>query len=120
MCTCETIHLTSQSQQTIYRPDGGSPRVLFQLVPEPKTVKNRLHLDVRVGAENIEKEVERLTARQRDVFLAITLNQVPIDVLAERLNTTRGALYKTLHDARHNLRTALAARGLGIAGEERS
>jgi RNA polymerase sigma-70 factor (ECF subfamily) len=37
---------------------------------------------------------------------------VPIDVLAERLETTRGALYKTLHDARKRLRAALAARGL--------
>ncbi|WP_072806844.1 VOC family protein [Rhodococcoides yunnanense] len=27
----------------------GSPRVLFQLVPESKTVKNRLHFDIRVG-----------------------------------------------------------------------
>ncbi|TVT22545.1 VOC family protein [Amycolatopsis acidiphila] len=36
-------------------------RVLFQLVPEPKTVKNRVHLDVRVG-ERREAEVERLTA----------------------------------------------------------
>ncbi len=37
-------------------------RVLFQQVPEPKTVKNRLHFDLRVGAENIEAEFERLTA----------------------------------------------------------
>ena len=37
-------------------------RVLFQQVPEPKTVKNRLHFDVRVGAENVEAEFERLTA----------------------------------------------------------
>jgi RNA polymerase sigma-70 factor (ECF subfamily) len=37
---------------------------------------------------------------------------VPIDVLAERLQTTRGALYKTLHDARRRLRSCLAARGL--------
>ena len=36
----------------------------------------------------------------------------PIDVLAERLNTTRGALYKTLHDARRKLRRCLAADGL--------
>ena len=43
----------------------------------------------------------------------MTLGDVPIDVLAERLNTTRGALYKTIHDARRKLRTALAARGLG-------
>jgi RNA polymerase sigma-70 factor (ECF subfamily) len=37
---------------------------------------------------------------------------VPIDVLAERLGTTRGALYKTLHDARARLRADLAERGL--------
>jgi hypothetical protein len=43
-------------------PDPGRPRVLFQLVPEAKTVKNRLHLDVRVGAERREAEVERLLA----------------------------------------------------------
>jgi RNA polymerase sigma-70 factor (ECF subfamily) len=45
------------------------------------------------------------------VLVAITLNGVPIDVLAERLNTTRGALYKTLHDARRKLRSRLAAGG---------
>jgi RNA polymerase sigma-70 factor, ECF subfamily len=46
---------------------------------------------------------------------------VPIDVLAEPLNTTRGALYKTLHDARQKLRGGLAARGLSVGdhGEER-
>ena len=41
-------------------PDPGRPRVLFQLVPEPKTVKNRVHLDIRVGAERREAEVARL------------------------------------------------------------
>ncbi|MFD9944642.1 VOC family protein [Nonomuraea sp. NPDC059023] len=41
----------------------GHPRVLFQLVPESKTVKNRVHLDVQVGQDNVEAEVERLTAR---------------------------------------------------------
>jgi RNA polymerase sigma-70 factor (ECF subfamily) len=53
-----------------------------------------------------------LTPRQRKVLVAVTLNDVPIDVLAERMNTTRGALYKTIHDARGKLRAALAARGL--------
>jgi RNA polymerase sigma-70 factor (ECF subfamily) len=61
----------------------------------------------------LREEVERLTDRQRQVFAAIALNGVPIDVLAERLHTTRGALYKTLHDTRRKLRAALAARGLG-------
>jgi RNA polymerase sigma-70 factor, ECF subfamily len=54
---------------------------------------------------------EELSAHQREVLVAITLNGVPIDVLAERLNTTRGALYKTLHDARKKLRRRLAADG---------
>jgi RNA polymerase sigma-70 factor (ECF subfamily) len=53
-----------------------------------------------------------LTPHQRDVLVALTLNDVPIDVLAERRGTTRGALYKTLHDARRRLRRALADRGM--------
>jgi RNA polymerase sigma-70 factor, ECF subfamily len=56
-----------------------------------------------------------LTAHQRRVFVALALNEVPIDVLAERLNTNRGALYKTLHDARRKLRRELAAAGLVFA-----
>lgn len=54
---------------------------------------------------------ETLTPHQRAVLIAITLNDVPIDVLAERLSTTRGALYKTLHDARTKIRTRLTADG---------
>jgi RNA polymerase sigma-70 factor (ECF subfamily) len=52
-----------------------------------------------------------LTDHQRDVFSALALNDVPIDVLADRLGTTRGALYKTLHDARRKLRARLVAAG---------
>lgn len=48
-----------------------------------------------------------LSPHQREVLLAIAVNGVPIDVLAERLNTTRGALYKTVHDARKKLRGQL-------------
>ncbi|HEY4604457.1 MAG TPA: VOC family protein [Blastococcus sp.] len=44
----------------ITSPDAGRPRMLFQRVPEPKTVKNRLHLDVRVGPERRETEIARL------------------------------------------------------------
>jgi RNA polymerase sigma-70 factor (ECF subfamily) len=58
-----------------------------------------------------------LTPHQREVLVATTLNGVPIDVLAERLNTTRGALYKTLHDARQKLRAHLTARGMVIDEE---
>jgi RNA polymerase sigma-70 factor (ECF subfamily) len=57
---------------------------------------------------------EILTPHQRNVLVALALNGVPIDVLADRLNTTRGALYKTLHDARRKLRKHLDARGLAV------
>lgn len=48
-----------------------------------------------------------LTRHQREILVAVVLDDVPIDVLAERLQTTRGAIYKTLHDARRNLRAHL-------------
>jgi RNA polymerase sigma-70 factor (ECF subfamily) len=59
-----------------------------------------------------------LTSHQRAVLVAITLQDVPIDVLAERLGTTRGALYKTLHDARRKLRAQLALQGLRLDDSE--
>ena len=55
-----------------------------------------------------------LTPHQRRVLVALALNGVPIDVLAERLETTRGALYKTLHDARRKLRDHLDELGLPL------
>jgi RNA polymerase sigma-70 factor (ECF subfamily) len=57
---------------------------------------------------------ETLTSHQRRVLIALAVNGVPIDVLAERLNTNRGALYKTLHDARRKLRRHLEERGLAL------
>lgn len=55
-----------------------------------------------------------LTPHQRNVLLALALNGVPIDVLSERLSTTRGALYKTLHDARRKLRADLESKGFEL------
>ncbi|HEX5608864.1 MAG TPA: sigma-70 family RNA polymerase sigma factor [Solirubrobacterales bacterium] len=69
----------------------------------------------------LREEIERcLSPRQREVLVAVTLNDVPIDVLAERLGATRGALYKSLHDARRKLRAAVAERGFdpGANGKE--
>lgn len=55
---------------------------------------------------------EALTQRQRETLVAVAINGVPIEVVAERLGTTRGAVYKVLHDARSRLRAYLAERGL--------
>lgn len=57
---------------------------------------------------------DALTPHQRQVLVALAIDGVPIDVLAERLGTTRGALYKTLHDARHKLRTTLKDKDFSI------
>ena len=55
--------------------------------------------------------VSELTPHQRRVVLALLVEDVPVDVLADRLGSTRNALYKTLHDARRRLRAALTDSG---------
>jgi RNA polymerase sigma-70 factor (ECF subfamily) len=54
---------------------------------------------------------EDLTQRQRQVFVAIVLQGVPLDALVVQLGSNRNAIYKTLFDARRKLRAALAANG---------
>ena len=50
---------------------------------------------------------EELTAHQREVLVALAIQGVSTRDLARRLDTTPGALYKTLHDARRKLRAGL-------------
>jgi RNA polymerase sigma-70 factor, ECF subfamily len=61
-----------------------------------------------------EAIASELSERQREVLLAVAVNGVPIDVLAERMSTTRGALYKTIHDARRKLRARLEEIGADL------
>jgi hypothetical protein len=57
-------------RSAVVDPDGHGPRFFLQRVPEPKTVKNRLHVDLQVGAglpsdqrpARVTDEVERLVA----------------------------------------------------------
>jgi RNA polymerase sigma-70 factor, ECF subfamily len=71
------------------------------LEPDEQAEQSELLRAVQTGINEV------LTPHQRRVLVALALNGVPIDVLAERLSTTRGALYKTLHDARRKLREHL-------------
>jgi RNA polymerase sigma-70 factor, ECF subfamily len=85
-----------------------------ELWPEPRDagLSAQERLEERELLDALRDAIaEHLTPNQREVFTALALNGVPIDVLAERRETTRGALYKTLHDARRKLRAALAAAG---------
>ena len=54
---------------------------------------------------------DELTRRQRQIFVALVLNGVPLDALVTELGTNRNAIYKTLFDARRKLRAALVANG---------
>jgi RNA polymerase sigma-70 factor, ECF subfamily len=69
------------------------------------------YADALEVAAALREGIAALTPHQRDVLTALVLNDVPVDVLADRLGTTRGALYKTLHDARRRLRGRLAEQG---------
>jgi RNA polymerase sigma-70 factor, ECF subfamily len=54
---------------------------------------------------------QELTPRQREVFVAVALNNTEIDVVAGQLQSSRGAVYKVLHDARTKLRRRLEREG---------
>ena len=79
---------------------------------------DRLGLDPERHAEaaGILAEVRRvvddeLTAHQRRVFIAIVVDQIPLDALAAELGLRRNAVYKVIFDARRKIRRALAANG---------
>jgi len=78
------------------------------LEPDAEAEQGELLDVVRQGID------EALTPHQRRVLLALAVDGVPIDVLADRLGTTRGALYKALHDARTKLRTHVETAGLTL------
>jgi len=83
----------------------------WALVPDVGTLPQQ-HVEGAEVLAAIHSGIAALTPHQRDVLVAVAINDVPIDVLAERLGTTRGALYKTLHDARRRLRLHLTGLGL--------
>lgn len=55
---------------------------------------------------------EELTSRQRAIMMAVNVQGVPLDVVAERMGTSRNALYKMMHDARLKLKHRLEREGL--------
>lgn len=68
--------------------------------------------EARDFSDALSDAIDRvLTLHQRRVVIALLVDEVPIDVLADRLGTTRNALYKTVHDARRRLRRHLMSGG---------
>ncbi len=99
-----------QEREQSIEPEDWEQIGCRRLAPDDRAAEGELLAAVRHAI------AEDLSAHQREILVAITLNGVPIDVLAERLETTRGALYKTLHDARGKLRRRLAADGFDLSG----
>jgi RNA polymerase sigma-70 factor (ECF subfamily) len=104
-----------QGREVPLEPESWSLFASATLEPDEQAEQSELLAVLQAAIEEV------LTAHQRRVLVGLALNGVPIDVLAERLNTSRGALYKTLHDARRKLRKHLEDAGLALdawLGEE--
>ena len=104
-----------QGSEVPLEPESWSLFASSTLKPDEQAEQSELLSVLQRAIEDV------LTPHQRRVLVALALNGVPIDVLAERLSTSRGALYKTLHDARRKLRKHLEASGLALdawLGEE--
>lgn len=101
-----------QGREVPIEPEHWSLIASRGVSPSGEAESNELLASISAAIES------ELTAHQREVLVAVALNDVPIDVLAERLNTTRGALYKTIHDARKKLRSHLAEAGLRFEEDE--
>jgi RNA polymerase sigma-70 factor, ECF subfamily len=76
-------------------------------------------LDRRDQLSALSAAIGELSDRQREVFVAVALNELPIDVVALELGSNRNAIYKNLFDARRNLRARLAESGHPVLDEGR-
>ena len=104
-----------QGREVPLEPETWSLFTSAEIEPEEEVEQSELLRTLQQAIAHV------LTPHQRSVLVALALNGVPIDVLAERLGTNRGALYKTLHDARRKLRKHLKEQGLSVdalLGEE--
>jgi len=99
-----------QGREVPIEPESWAVFASNSLLPDQQVEQGELLAALQEAIEDI------LTPHQRQVLVALALNGVPIDVLAERLGTTRGALYKSLHDARRKLRRQLGESGFALDG----
>jgi RNA polymerase sigma-70 factor (ECF subfamily) len=94
-----------QARDVLPRPESGGRFFAARLTPDAEVGQGQPPEALRLAL------AEALTPHQREVLVALALDGVPIDVLAERLDSNRGALYATLQGARRALRARLTASG---------
>jgi RNA polymerase sigma-70 factor (ECF subfamily) len=90
-------------------------------IPEPisRLGDPLIHVEAAALSDALQRCItECLTPHQQRILIAVAVEGIPIDVIADRLHTTRNTVYKTLHDARKRLREALTAQGYIQTAEE--
>ena len=101
------------------RHPPSTQELAFDQVPDALAPKPGEQAERRELIATLTKAIHKdLTPRQREVFVAIALNEVSIDVLALELDSNRNAIYKNLFDARRKLRASLAAAGHPLTEQE--
>lgn len=84
----------------------------WERLPDPIPLLPEHRAELREVLTALRRAIdEDLTAHQRRVFVAVALNEVPMDAFAREIGSNRNAVYKTLFDARRRLRASLAAAG---------
>jgi RNA polymerase sigma-70 factor (ECF subfamily) len=99
------------------RQRPSSQDLTWEQLPDTLAPRPGEELERRQQLATLSAAIGELSDRQRTVFVAIALNDVPIDVLAVQLDSNRNAIYKNLFDARRSLRAALAACGHPVEGD---
>ena len=89
--------------------------IAWEELADPVALRPEERLEQRAQLEALRQAIGELTDRQREVFVAVALNEVPIDVVALKLGTNRNAVYKNLFDARRRLRARMAAAGQPVS-----
>jgi RNA polymerase sigma factor (sigma-70 family) len=84
----------------------------WERLPARVGIEPESHAESRDLMDAVHRAVdEKLTAKQRMVFVGMVLKGMPTDVLADQLGATHNAIYKVMFDARRKLRTALVDAG---------
>jgi RNA polymerase sigma-70 factor (ECF subfamily) len=102
------------------RHPPSSDSLVLEHAAEPPSRRPGETLERREQLRILSEAIGELTERQREVFVAIALNDVPMDELALALDSNRNAIYKNLFDARRRLRARLAEAGHPVSATELS
>jgi RNA polymerase sigma-70 factor (ECF subfamily) len=87
---------------------NASINLMGELPPQPERAAERAEALSRLD----QTLQDSLTERQYQALMAVAVDGVPLEIVAEKMKTNRNALYKLVHDARRKLRVALEEQGL--------